>query len=83
MYKLAAFSAVDPEYVFLAFDAIDAFNTTPRQTVFDAVAKRLPELSVVRDAWLAQPTSPTSTGNLPGATVWPARPPVAWIRAVR
>ena len=60
MHKtITALSAADPKCVFLAFDATNAFNTLPRQTVFDAVAKRLPDLSVVLDAWLSQPTSHT------------------------
>ena len=56
---ITALSAADPKCVFLAFDATNAFNTMPRQTVFDAVAKRLPDLSVVLDAWLSKPTSHT------------------------
>ena len=56
---VAALSAADPKCVFLAFDATNAFNTMPRQVVLDAVAKRLPALSVVVNSWLGGPTSHT------------------------
>ena len=57
--SITALSAADPRCVFLAFDASNAFNTLPRGAVVDAVGKRLPDLAVVVNNWLGQPTGHT------------------------
>ncbi len=41
----------------LALDASIAFNTLPRQTALDAVARRAPRLLPTANAWLTRPTT--------------------------
>ena len=45
-----------PGAALLAFDATNAFNSLPRQTVLNAVGRRAPSLLPVANAWLTRPT---------------------------